>query len=321
MKTSKEILIDNSGSMGSKLFGSKRKNELAKEILIEKIFPYISSADSVGIRIFGGSCGMVGHLENIPNANFKKLRDFVLHKIPTPSGSTPLALAITTAVDSLKLQHDAHKEIYLVTDGQETCGGNVKEAADYAARNDIKCVINIIAIGEINDEAREQFQYITKVTRGKNINIGTKDIDTKTIDRELSDLIHSDVERISDLIDDEFHGKKDSLAKRKTRSIRDFILHQNFSVNYIPSDFGAVCQRLLVIEFFDEDKDLENLISGLKHVQRCELKNKEVLILVNRWDEEFHSRFFKSWKNRFAQRGIEKFCIKLNGFKSYTEIK
>lgn len=63
MNTSKEILIDTSSSMGRKLQGNKRKIDLAKEILIDKIFPYISSADTVGIRVFGGHCDMVGHLE------------------------------------------------------------------------------------------------------------------------------------------------------------------------------------------------------------------------------------------------------------------
>jgi len=81
MITVKEILIDTSSSMGETLPGNKLKMDLAKEILIDKILPYISSADKVGIRLFGGSCNMVGALQNIPNANFKKLRDFILNDI------------------------------------------------------------------------------------------------------------------------------------------------------------------------------------------------------------------------------------------------
>lgn len=321
MKTVKEILIDTSSSMGRKLQGNKRKIDLAKEILIDKIFPYISSADTVGIRVFGGQCDMVGSLENIPNANFKKLKDFVLHQIPEPSGSTPLALAIITAVDNLKKEPNTHKEIYLVTDGEETCGGDVRAAADYAARNDIKCIINIIALGEINDDAKEQFAYITHATGGKNINIGTKSTSPASIDFELAPLLDEGIDTISDLIDRDFIDKKDVLRRKEIMTIKDFLLRRDSPINYIPSEQGATCQKLLVIEFYDDDKDLDNLIRGLEHVESCGILNKEVLILMKKWDEEYYSKFFKAWCSRFRDKGIERFCIKLDGFKSYKELR
>ena len=321
MNTSKEILIDTSSSMGRKLQGNKRKIDLAKEILIDKIFPYISSADIVGIRVFGGHCDMVGHLENIPNANFKKLKEFVLNQIPEPSGSTPLALAIITAVDNLKKEPNTHKEIYLVTDGEETCGGDVKAAADYAARNDIKCIINIIALGEINEHAKEQFAYISHATGGKNINIGTKSTSPASIDFELAPLLDEDIDTICNLIDREFIDKKDAMRREEIMTIKDFLLRRDSPINYIPSEQGATCQKLLVIEFYDDDKDLDNLIRGLEHIESCGLLNKEVLILMKKWDEEYYPKFFKGWCSRFRDNGIERFCIKLDGFKSYKELR
>ena len=320
MNTSKEILIDTSSSMGRKLQGNKRKIDLAKEILIDKIFPYISSADTVGIRVFGGHCDMVGHLENIPNANFKKLKEFVLNQIPEPSGSTPLALAIITAVDNLKKEPNTHKEIYLVTDGEETCGGDVKAAADYASRNDIKCIINIIALGEINEHAKEQFAYISHATGGKNINIGTKSTSPASIDFELAPLLDENIDTICNLIDREFIDKKDAMRREEIMTIKDFLLRRDSPINYIPSEQGATCQKLLVIEFYDDDKDLDNLIRGLEHVESCGILNKEVLILMKKWDEEYYPKFFKAWYSRFRDKGIERFCIKLDGFKSYKEL-
>lgn len=321
MQTIKEILIDTSGSMRHKLPGDKRKIDLAKEILIDKIFPYISSADTVGIRVFGGHCDMVGHLENIPNANFKKLKEFVLNEIPEPAGSTPLALAIKTSVDNLIQFPNTLREIYLVTDGEETCGGDVKAAADYAARNDIKCVINIIALGELKEKAKEQFAYITHATGGKNINVGTKSTSPASIDFDLSPLINEGIDTISDLIDREFIDEKDNLRREEIMTIKDFLLRRDSPINYIPSDKGATCQKLLVIEFYDDDRDLDNLIRGLEHVESCGILNKEVLILMNKWDENYYPKFFKSWHKRFKDRGIERFCIKLDGFKSYKELR
>jgi Ca-activated chloride channel homolog len=320
MRTIKEILIDLSGSMGNTLPGNIRKIDLAKDILIDKIFPYISSADTVGIRVFGGQCDMVGHLENIPNANFKKLREFVLNQLPEPNGSTPLALAIKTAVNNLIREPNTHKEIYLVTDGEETCGGDVKDAADYAARNDVKCVINIIAIGELKEKAKEQFAYITHVTGGKNINIGTKSTSPATIDRELSLLLETGIDSISDLIDKEYTGKKEALRVQEIFTIKDFLMRKNSPINYIPSDQGATCQKLLVIEFYDDDNGLANLIRGLEHVEMCSTINKEVLILMKSWDASYHPRFFKPWNDRFKDKGIERVCIKIGGFRSYMEL-
>jgi hypothetical protein len=320
MITVKEILIDTSSSMGETLPGNKLKMDLAKEILIDKILPYISSADKVGIRLFGGSCNMVGALQNIPNANFKKLRDFILNDIPAPRGSTPLALAITTAVDNLKLEPNAEREIYLVTDGEETCGGNVKDAAEYAASSGIRCKIHIISIGVLTDKAKDQFDYITQRTGGKNINVGTLNTRKSTIDKELSFLLETDLDSFCDTIDREFIDNNERYRKSEILSIRDFVQYTKSEVNYIPGLGGATCQKLLVVEFYNDDAGLNNLIEALKHVENCGIKNKEVLILMNKWDDDYYAYYFKSWVKQFKSRGVDKVCVKIDGFKSYKEL-
>jgi len=319
MKTVIEILIDISGSMNENLPGNKKKIELAKEILIDKILPYINASDKVGIRLFGGNCNIIGQVENIPNANFKKLKDFILNQIPEPNGSTPLALAITTAVDNLKYEPDADKEIYLVTDGEDTCGGDIIAAADYAASNGINCKIHIISIGELSDEARQQFGYITSKTGGKNVNIGRKGTTKTIIDREMAPLLEPTLDDIADLIDSEYAKRKDTFKYYEGKSIKDYLLKKQLPINYIPSEQGATCQKLLIIEFYNEENDIDNLIKGLEHVEGCGTKNKEILILMNTWDEDYYPKFFKAWYNRFKAKGIERFCIKLDGFKSYKE--
>ena len=320
MKTSKEILIDTSESMNDMLPDNKRKMDLAKEILIDKILPYISSADKVGIRLFGGSCNIVGAIQNIPNANFKRLKDFVLNEIPEPAGSTPLALAIRTAVDNLKLEIDTEKEIYLVTDGEETCGGNVKEAADYAARNDIKCKIHIISIGELTTKAKQQFQYITERTGGENLNVGTISTQKSFIDRELSFLTETNLDTVSNCIDREYFKENIELRKNEIMTIRDFVFYKQLPVNYIPSLNGGTCQKLLMLEFYNDDNGLTNLIEALQHIENCRIINKEVLIMMRKWDEYYYTTYFKSWVKQFKSRGVDKVCVKIDGFKSYKEL-
>ena len=336
MKTCKEILIDISGSMADYLPGNKRKIELAKEIVIEKLIPCLSTTDKVGIRLFGGDCNRIYELESVTKSNRGKLKTFVLTAIPEPSGATPLALAITTSVNMLVKNRTAHKEIYLLTDGEDTCGGDVKAAADYAAAKDVKCVINIIALGEMTETAKVQFEYITNRTGGKNINIGRVDTQDATINNQLSSLLDQpadsiyrvdepgDFEIISEganpLYADLEAVDSDFISDLIDRNLFDFSARTSLPLNYIPSNSTGTCERLLIIEFYNDDRDLINLIRGLKHVENCRRKNKEVLILMNKWDKNYYPKFFKSWTKQFKDKGVEKVCIKIDGFKSYTEI-
>jgi hypothetical protein len=318
MKTVIEILIDISGSMASPLPPENiRKIDFAKEILIEKILPLINYSDSVGIRLFGGQCGIIDQAENIPNVSFQKLKEFILHNIPEPNGNTPLALAIRTAVDNLKQEAHADKLIYCITDGGETCGGDIIAEADYAARNDIKCRIDIIAIGEIDEKAKEQFAYITHKTGGKNLNIGRKGTNKKIIEKELSPLNETGIDEIVNLIDNHYAKNKEVFKLYDSRTIKDYLLRKRLPINYIPSDDSNSCQKLLLIEYYNNN--IENLLKGLEHIGICRDKNKEVLILMNNWDNNFHEQNLKPWVAQFRSKGINRFCVKLDGFKSYKE--
>jgi hypothetical protein len=322
MRIVNEILIDVSGSMGKTLkVGDKRKIDIAKEIIIEKILPLLNNSDSIGVRLFGGKCGIIGQLEIIPNADMEKLRNFILHHIPEPHGETPLALAIRTAVDSLRKELDVDRRIYCVTDGGETCGGDIFAEADYASRNDVKCRIDFISIGKIDSKSKEQFAYITKVTGGKNINIGSKGTSKEILDKELAQLNDFGVDEIVDIIDNQFAKNKEVFRLYDNKSISDYLNRKNLPINYIPGKDVIACHKLLVIEFYDDNKDLENLINGLEHVDKCKHMNKEILILMNKWDNDYYTKFFGPWHERFKAKGIVRFCIKLDGFKSYKEFQ
>ena len=75
----------------------------------------------------------------------------------------------------------------------------------------------------------------------------------------------------------------------------------------------------MVIEFFDDD--FTNLVRGLEHVEGCNGKNKEVLVLMANWESRYHTRLLQSWYEQFRVRGIRRFCIKVEGLKGYQEMK
>lgn len=317
MKTIIEILIDVSSSMNETLPGNKKKIDFAKEILIDIIIPNLNYSDSIGIRLFGGHCGIINEVENIPQTNFYKLKNFIETQIPEPHGSTPLALAITTSVDNLKREANADKEIYLVTDGEETCGGNIIDAAEYAASNGINCKIHIIGIGELTEAAIHQFDIITSKTGGKNINIGKKGTSKGNIDKDLQPLFQSGIDDIVNLIDTEYSKRKDTFKYYDNKTIKEYLLKKNLPINYIPSDETTTCQNTLIIEYYDDN--ISNLIKGLEHIARCKPTNKEILILMNNWNNQLHNQILKQWFDQYKSKGINRFCVKLDGFKSYKE--
>ena len=227
MRTIIEILIDVSSSMGEVIGNNKTKMDLAKEILIQNIIPKLHYSDSIGIRLFGGHCNIINEVENIPNPDFYRLKEFIENQIPEPHGTTPLALAIKTAVDNLRREPSSDKEIYLVTDGEETCGGNIIEASDYAAQNGINCKIHIIGIGSLSNEAIHQFEIITSKTGGKNINIAKKGISKGNIDKDLQDLFHSGIDEIVNLIDNDYSKQKDTFKFYDKRSIKEYLFRKN----------------------------------------------------------------------------------------------
>jgi hypothetical protein len=317
MKTVVEILIDVSGSMNDTILGGKRKIDFAKEILIDEILPLLNYPDTIGVRLFGGECGIIGNSENIPNANFYKLKDFILNQIPEPHGKTPLALAIRTAVDNLKKDENANKHIYCITDGGETCGGDYMKEADYAKGIGIECKINMVGIGELDDISKVQFAYIASRTGGKNINIGKKGTSKKDIKTQLRNLFELGIDEIVDLIDNKYYKNKEVFKRYEDQTIKDFLLGKKLPINYIPSDETELCQKLLVVEYYDDN--IENLLKGLMHIEKCGGANKEVLILMNIWNGRFHEQNLKPWYDQYNAKGITRFCVKLDRFKSYKE--
>lgn len=322
MKKAIEILFDTSSSMKDNLFQDMRKIDLAKDVLLTDVLPEIKNAESIGIRLFGGSCQMVGQLISIPQGQIDRLRQFIKNEIPEPAGSTPLALAIYTSVDHLSNSNLPEKEIYLLTDGHETCQTEkeVIKAAEYAAQKNIKCKIHIVSLGELSEKAKRQFAIITKLTGGKNINIEKESNSRKEISNQLNDLFEPLTKEISDEIDEEINLQKKSFRHQTIRNILQNIFFKKHNINYIPSSKSNNCQKLVVIEHLENQSGLENLIIGLEHVKHCSGTNKEILLLVTEWDENYHGKLFEYWRNLFVENGVKKFSIKLIGFPGYKEL-
>jgi len=153
--TRTQLLVDYSGSMGKWI-------RIGIETL-EYVLPTLAERNSVGLRIFGGkapnSTGQNSCQSSNLLANFNKRNgDYIVSQLKASktSGSTPIEFALRKTVNEdfspatiFDRDEDAikNKKIVLVTDGQDTCGGDpcayIRELLE--SRHDI--MIDVIQLG------------------------------------------------------------------------------------------------------------------------------------------------------------------------------
>ena len=171
-KNKTQLLVDYSGSMSTWI-------KIGVETL-EEVLPKLSRHSSVGLRTFSGS---------LKNGEFgktckttHKLADFSRNNSSTivsglktvkTGGSTPIEFALRTTVtmdfDKGKTNHRYNrnkKKIILVTDGEDTCGGDpcayIRELM--SERSDI--VIDVIQLGD-----NQKLACLANQTGGKHYNV------------------------------------------------------------------------------------------------------------------------------------------------------
>ena len=123
-KTKMIIILDASGSMVQKVQGSRSKIEIAKEVvgtLVRNLDPNIE----VGFMVYGhrakGDCSDI-ELIVPPIGSNADLIVRQLNKIH-PKGQTPICASVEKAAEELRYT-EGKASVVVVTDGEETCGGD-----------------------------------------------------------------------------------------------------------------------------------------------------------------------------------------------------
>ena len=142
-----ELLVDYSGSMRSWI-------KLAVETL-EYVIPKMKSSSYIALRTFGGhQTGMSACKTTRLETNFKDNNNAAVIRYLNQAktgGATPIEYSLRKVVEDdftfIKTERNSKKKIVLVTDGEETCGGNPCEYIKQlmASRNDI--VIDVVLVG------------------------------------------------------------------------------------------------------------------------------------------------------------------------------
>jgi Mg-chelatase subunit ChlD len=150
-----EVILDASGSMLQRLDG-KRRYIIARDVLRDMVENSLPDGASFGLRVFGhkeaGSCRT--DLE-IPVSPLNKAS--VVAKIraiqPKNLAKTPIADSIAAVAGDLR-GSKGPKTVIVITDGEETCDGDVPAALEKLGKSGIDAVVNIVGFA-IDDEALE----------------------------------------------------------------------------------------------------------------------------------------------------------------------
>jgi hypothetical protein len=158
MKKAVSILIDHSGSMGREhkqehlqkyLVGKRTRMELAQEILRNQIVPNLVGSDRVIIQTFkSDSKGIDYKGEFIQESDFdeKQIVQAIMHIGLPSAGGTPISAGILDAVKRLSVHSDHEKILLIITDGEETGGGNYVEQLKKIGQEGF-CKVYIIGLG------------------------------------------------------------------------------------------------------------------------------------------------------------------------------
>ena len=164
------FIFDASGSMAERT-GNTTKIDAAKSVM-KQIVPELDSSVRVGLIAYGhGRKGDCSDIEVLipPGSND---RDLVLEKVLAlrPVGRTPIADAVTVAVEMLKFKEN-ETTIILVSDGKETCAADPCTAVKQLKLTGIKFVLHTVGF-DVDQEARQELECMAGAGGGKYFHAG-----------------------------------------------------------------------------------------------------------------------------------------------------
>ncbi|WP_404478539.1 VWA domain-containing protein [Novosphingobium sp. BL-52-GroH] len=173
------VAIDASGSMAGRV-SSRQKLDLAKSAAAAFVDELPETAEA-GLLVFGQagnnradgktqSCAAVDLPVQMTRDRAAPVRSVATIR---PVGWTPLAAALKRAEALLAANgHPGEQIIYVVSDGQETCGGDPVAAARSINRGSTKAIVNIIGFAVPSGEAAS-LQAVAAAGGGSFVNAGT----------------------------------------------------------------------------------------------------------------------------------------------------
>jgi hypothetical protein len=162
-----EIILDTSGSMLQEIEPGQRRIDVAKSVLTDLVTSKLPAGAPVALRVFGSqpdSCDttlasplqpldpgtMAAQIDSLEVVNLVK---------------TPLGFALQQVASDLA-GVDGPKIVVLVTDGEETCGGDPAAAIQGLIDQGIDVQVNIVGFALDDEQLKETFRSWARIGNG-----------------------------------------------------------------------------------------------------------------------------------------------------------
>ena len=166
------FILDASGSMNAELPGAgKTKLAVAKDVM-GKIFPKIPSNVNGALWVYGHRYPQKPQnkscldIENVFPLGQVNARAYIqkINKI-SAIGYTPIAESIKKASKTFPSKENQYNTIILISDGEETCGGDPCKTAERLKDNQSAITIHVVGY-DVNKKTKEQLNCIAQVSGG-----------------------------------------------------------------------------------------------------------------------------------------------------------
>ncbi|MCP4134899.1 MAG: VWA domain-containing protein [bacterium] len=158
------LILDVSGSMSAPLEGGTRM-DMAKKIL-GKYIDSLPKKMRVGLAIYGArGCGeeSVKLLAPIGTVDRESIKSQINGLRPT--GATPIDFSIRKAIEYFKPHAEENNNLVLISDGQESCGGNPVEAIKELKAHKVNPIVTIIGLA-VDSKTKRQLSQIAVACDG-----------------------------------------------------------------------------------------------------------------------------------------------------------
>jgi hypothetical protein len=165
-----EIVFDDSGSMDTPLAGSTRLN-VAKDLFEKEIFPLIDNNTEVAVRLLRNDCGGESDYHKFGTDRLECLR--FIRGIYATKG-TPLFNTMKDALETTLGSSANEKTIFVLTDGEDTCGLPIDNALTKAEQQYFKQINVILAQFTVNNSyAVNQLSHLANTIGAKTFNFAS----------------------------------------------------------------------------------------------------------------------------------------------------
>ena len=162
------LILDGSGSMWGKI-GSKTKISIARGVVVD-VLDKMDPLQSVGLVAYGhrykSDCEDIEILAE-PNTHNHDIIKSALHKL-NPTGKTPLANTALEVIKNLK-ENQQSATLILISDGEESCNGDLCKVVKEAKEAGIEFVLHIVGF-DLGDADQLSLECAAKEGGGMYIN-------------------------------------------------------------------------------------------------------------------------------------------------------